>query len=142
MGGSCSCTCVPVPPPEAPAQLLIQVVNIWPQALGSLSQQLCPPLTLTTMREVDGCCRLTTVLACAYARFTSSLRAKFGICAGVVALSATILHAHVVPETDGKGLHIGGRGRGPRVGARRTQGSRRPRRGGRRAAAAAGALRN
>src|SRR5882757_10006167 len=88
MGGSCSCTCVPVPPPEAPAQLLIQVVNIWPQALGSLSQQLCPPLTLTTMREVDGCCRLTTVLACAYARFTSSLRAKFGICAGEVALLA------------------------------------------------------
>src|SRR5258706_5490980 len=86
MGGSCSCTWVPVPPPEAPAQLLIQVVNIWPQALGSLSQQLCPPLTLTTMREVDGCCRLTTVLACAYARFTSSLRAKFGICAGEVAL--------------------------------------------------------
>jgi len=39
-----------------------------------------------TMSDVAGCARLTTVLACAYARFTSSLRAKFGICAGEVAL--------------------------------------------------------
>jgi hypothetical protein len=60
-----SCTCVPVPPTEAPAQLLIQVVKISPQAFGSASQQLCPPLTLVTISEVDGCCRLTTVLACA-----------------------------------------------------------------------------
>ena len=70
----------------APAQLLIQVVKIWPQALLSASQQLWPPLTLVTMREVEGEDKLTTVLACAYARFTSSLRAKFGIWAGEVAL--------------------------------------------------------
>jgi len=38
------------------------------------------------MRDSDGLARFTTVLAWAYARFTSSLRAKFGICAGVVAL--------------------------------------------------------
>ena len=74
------------PPPEAPAQLLIQVVKIWPHALGSANQQLWPPLTLVTISEADGCARLTTVLAWAYARFTSSLRAKLGICAGVVAL--------------------------------------------------------
>ena len=72
--------------PVAFAQLLIQVVKIWPQALGSASQQLCPPLTLTTIVEVEGCARFTTVFASAYARFTLSLRAKFGICAGVVAL--------------------------------------------------------
>jgi len=54
-----------VPPPDAPAQLLIQVVKISPQAFGSASQQLCPPLTLVTTKEADGCCRLTTVLACA-----------------------------------------------------------------------------
>src|ERR1700733_12413771 len=72
--------------PVAPAQLLIQVVKIVPQACGSASQQLWPPLTLVTMSDVEGCDRLTTVLACAYARFTSSLRAKFGICAGEEAL--------------------------------------------------------
>jgi hypothetical protein len=53
------------PEPVAPAQLLIQVVKIWPQAAGSVSQQLWPPLTLVTMSEAEGCDRLTTVLACA-----------------------------------------------------------------------------
>src|ERR1700735_763077 len=84
--GATNCTCVAEAAPVALAQLLIQVVKIWPQALGSASQQLWPPDTFTTISEVDGCDKLTTVLACAYARFTSSLRAKFGICAGVVAL--------------------------------------------------------
>src|SRR5450432_4661598 len=64
-GGATNCTWVPVPPTEATAQLLIQVVRLSPQALGSASQQLCPPLTLVTIIEVDGCWRLTTVLACA-----------------------------------------------------------------------------
>src|SRR5580692_12569493 len=86
MGGAVSCTWVADAVPVAPAQLLIQVVKIWPQALLSANQQLWPPLTLVTMSEVDGFARLTTVLAWAYARFTSSLRAKFGICAGEVAL--------------------------------------------------------
>ncbi len=70
----------------APAQLVIQVVKIAPQALLSANQQLWPPLTLTTTRDAEGCARFTTLFACAYARFTLSLRAKFGICAGVVAL--------------------------------------------------------
>src|SRR5580704_11666892 len=86
IGGATSCTWVAEAAPVAPAQLLIQVVKMVPQALLSASQQLWPPLTLVTIIEVAGFARLTTVLACAYARFTSSLRAKFGICAGVVAL--------------------------------------------------------
>src|ERR1700691_1467191 len=86
MGGAVSCTWVADAVPGAFAQLLIQVVKIWPQALSSASQQLWPPLTLVTIKEADGCARFTTVLAWAYARLTLSLRAKFGICAGVVAL--------------------------------------------------------
>ena len=50
-----------ITPEEAPAQLLIQVVKIWPQALLSESQQLCPPLTFTTTREAEGCDKFTTV---------------------------------------------------------------------------------
>ena len=86
MAAATNCTVVAELEPVAPAQWLIQVVKIWPQADGSASQQLWPPDTLVTIIEVDGWLRFTTVLACAYARFTSSLRAKFGICAGVVEL--------------------------------------------------------
>jgi hypothetical protein len=64
-GGATSVTVVADVAPVAFAQLLIQVVKIWPQALGSASQQLWPPLTLTTIVEVEGCARFTTVFASA-----------------------------------------------------------------------------
>jgi len=77
IGGASSST-PPPPAIEDPAQLEIQVVRMSAHAASLASQQLCPPPTLVTMRESFGEVRLTTVLAAAYARLTSSWRTNSG----------------------------------------------------------------
>ena len=60
-------------PAALPEEVLLQA-----QAELLDSQQLWPPPTFSTICDWSGWVRLTMVLASAYARFTSSLRAKRG----------------------------------------------------------------
>ena len=128
-GGATSVTVVADVAPVAFAQLLIQVVKIWPQALGSASQQLCPPLTLTTMvggrrlREIHDRVRLGVgQVHIVAAREVRHLRGR----SRVVALSAAVLAADVVPQVDLEGLHVRRRGRRSRCRRRRCWSERRP----------------
>ncbi len=76
-GGACSW--MPVVELEpAPIHALIQVSMVSAQALGSATQQLCPPPTFSTSSDWSGCVKFTSGPTAWYARFTSSERANIG----------------------------------------------------------------
>src|SRR5688572_8715801 len=62
-----------------PAQPVIHVVRISPQAELLASQQLWPPLTFETIVESAGDVSVTIPLAAEYARLMSSRRANIGV---------------------------------------------------------------
>ena len=131
-GGATSWTWVADEAPVAFAQLLIQVVKIWPQALA-----IGEPAVVTAahlhdhrrgrgLRQIDHRVglRIGEVHIVA-AREVRHLRGS----GRVVALAAAVLAADVVPQIDLEGLHVRRRRRGSRVGVgaagRRARGQRR-----------------
>ena len=119
-GGATSATVVAEAAPVAFAQLLIQVVKIWPQALVVREPAVVSAAHLDDhQRRSTGCARLTTVLASRVgevhivaAREVRHLRGR----GRVVALAAAVLAADVVPQIDLEGLHVRRRRRRSRVG--------------------------